>query len=1262
MGGQDAIRGFEFQFLWTLEYGLSAVFSDDAEVTALGVEDVLTTAVDADQDVVDFSLRCGERTRTVAQVKSGGVAAVMTAAQLLDILVRLLTHAAERYLVVTNRSADDRLTKLLAVLRAGKSDLRERVLAVAGRSKVAAVLATKDERFWERMRRVQVVLDTRGIEQVRMDVRERVRAARHHVAPSTVGWDAAGLVTGYLLWEVMAKGAGAAQTELTMPDLLAVLGTDAASLKALMRERDWAVPVTPLPRTGDIPRPEVLARMREHLPVPVPRDRAPVCVLTGLSGIGKSSLAAAWSDDNADTYAMIMWIDATTSSRITASFTAVAVWLQDHGLLADGDRAVPLRQRVVGALGRSARPWLLVFDNCADQMVVRDWIPPSGHGHVIVTSTDQTRLVGPAAAKVEVGAMTDSEAVDLLARRILAGRSPADDDRRSLRRLATRLHNWPLALEITAAYLMATVLEYHSDLARSIAKFERLLQRAMDDRPSVPVGYPDTVVGTITAMWQRVTGRTDPAAVLAAQALRGAAFVASRQIPVQLLLAAAADTVLNTFPHYAQSDPPVGEVVRAMKRDSLVTADEPLPLPLIESGGPIDVGPIGVSVAMNDIVQFIVRGLVDNEGVTDITLFKLTFCAQAWLQTFTSSDETRAAVSIVSHAIELSERTIELGVVNRASALLWGNTAGVLGAWEAWPRVARYVVAELTYLDSVTDDESAVLRIQTLASYAHVLYQLADRPRDVADQIVSALERLIAEVPRAVALHEQAAAESIRWAGATVQNLLNHGAEHPQLAALQSALRDFHRMLPTTTRLDWFDELLGLNQLIRTGRAAEARTQGEALLAQMNHDHTEYPQVLRIIAEACVDTGDWDGADAIVARFEDTARARALQRFDIATVIRNLGIACIGGMTTQEHRAFRVFAAIGRIADLAREQEIPIQAGDRDILAVLQALRCYLDEDKAACTAWLAEAVPAEIAAVERTGLVDRILRLLLTWCEDTADRQATTPFEPPDDGGEMTFGRPRVPAPDTVLPIDEDAMRTLLLHHGAGPAPARALGSVEVHRAAGGPPREPLEVAVETCLAARMLGLQTDIAEVALFALHDDGHIRLDEPQEMAMANPTKVRTCRVPHHVAWVRSPGHLVDPVVPQLEAVRAIARHEQLHRHPVVVPSLSEDDIPIVRREGLLIAYQHLGTYRVDDVAAALPPDRRRVCHTNAFFVAYQALLALGATHPDFVASVEHTHSSLAGLIVQPEPLITTLTERARMSDWSTTTASPRRADG
>ncbi|WP_177226573.1 hypothetical protein [Saccharopolyspora shandongensis] len=517
----------------------------------------------------------------------------------MGMLLRLLPgHVAEWYLVVTNRSGARNLHELLALMKSSKPDVCDDVLSLIRRSKISEELPAAGHEFWERLRRTEVVLDLRDIEQVRADVQELVRAARHRAAPSSVGWDATGLLTGYLVWEVMARAAGTQGPELTMTDLMAALRMDPDELKSLMRERDWAVPVTPAPRATDIARPELLARIAEHLPVPVPRDAAPVCLLTGLSGIGKSSLAAAWADDNAYAYAAIMWIDATSESQISASFSTVAAWLQANGLASESNLGAPVRQRVFAALARSARPWLMVFDNCSDQAVVREWIPPRGHGHTIVTSTDQTPLTGPSTAKIDVRGMTDGEATRLLVLRVLGGREPNDDEQQSLRQLVARLHRWPLALELAASYLVSTQLEHADDLARAVADFEDLLARAMDDRPSVPVGYPDTVVGAVTMTWLRVVGRTGPAETMAANALRTAAFLASRQIPLHLLLACAVDEVDLPFPHYPHTDPPVGEVLRAVRRDSLATADEPFPVSTRAARG--SVRSLDVSIAMND--------------------------------------------------------------------------------------------------------------------------------------------------------------------------------------------------------------------------------------------------------------------------------------------------------------------------------------------------------------------------------------------------------------------------------------------------------------------------------------------------------------------------------------------------------------------------------------------------------------------------------------------------------------------------------------
>jgi hypothetical protein len=178
----------------------------------------------------------------------------------------------------------------------------------------------------------------------------------------------------------------------------------------------------------------------------------------------------------------------------------------------------------------------------------------------------------------------------------------------------------------------------------------------------------------------------------------------------------------------------------------------------------------------------------------------------------------------------------------------------------------------------------------------------------------------------------------------------------------------------------------------------------------------------------------------------------------------------------------------------------------------------------------------------------------------------------------------------------------------------------------------------VETCFTLRLLGLPADIADTSLQILRDDPDIKLrDDPQRFMLDNVAHVHASRVPHQVAWLRSSRHLVDPVVPQLDAVRAVATTRPSLRNPVVTPLPTTRHLPIVRRDGLLVAYQHLGTYDAQDVAASLPPGRRRACETNAVFVALLTVVTLAATGDHFVSTIEHTHPELEGLILRPENL-------------------------
>ncbi|MEV6135174.1 hypothetical protein AB0L63_03725 [Nocardia sp. NPDC051990] len=796
MGGQDAARGFEYQYLITLEYALVTMLLGDSGLTDVQVEGVLTTKLEADQEIVDFSLASGHHVHTVAQVKSGGPGSTLSAVDVMAILPRMYSHDADRYLVITNRAAQDSLDKLLELITVGGTCIRTEVLSLVSRAKISSELAATGDTFWERLQRTEIRLDKRGIEQVRTEVQQLVRTARHRAAPSSVGWDATGLLTGYLVWEVMARASGPQKAVLSKTELSEALCVDADTVKSLMRQRDWAVHVTPPPRTTDVARKDLLTELARRLPIPVPRDAAPVCLVTGLSGTGKSSLVAAWADENAYAYWAIIWIDATNERRVRESYNIAARWLEDNGLI-DSDQTVPVGQRVSIALARSARPWLMVFDNCADQSVVRGWIPRRGHGHIVVTSTDQTPLSGPNSSTMFVEGMEATEATRLLSRRLLPNRLPNRSDERALDQLADRLHCWPLALELAAGYLLTTHLEYDDDIPQAVAEFEYLLERAMDDMHSVPLDYreyPVTVVGAITLTWARLAARTGAADMLAATALRTAAFLASRQIPVNLLLGCAGDTVDQRFPHYATSDPPAGEVLRAIKRDCLVTLDEQMFISRAGARGPARL--LDVTVAMNDIVQSVVRQLVEREGHTDITLFRAAYSTQAWMGFFAANDDMQLAAALVQHAIAVSELANEISPLSQANAQLWGNLAGTLGFLGKWEEAVYYLCMEEACLENLTDRDISGLLIQSFAAMTRALYQLTDHSHHDASLIVEYVERLIAMIPATAALHPEATGESVLTASHTVRDLLHDGANHPRLKALAAALDDFQRMIP----------------------------------------------------------------------------------------------------------------------------------------------------------------------------------------------------------------------------------------------------------------------------------------------------------------------------------------------------------------------------------------------------------------------------------------------------------------------------------
>ncbi|MGW5718933.1 hypothetical protein ACWEVP_22365 [Amycolatopsis sp. NPDC003865] len=935
MSGQDAASGFEYQFLSTLSFTLADLHHDD-RFTAVVVDAPLSEDPRVDQEIVDFALMRGEGCRLAAQVKGGAPGSSMNAADAARVLLRLLTQDAERYALITNRRAGSGLLELVDVLRSG--DPREGLAALLSRSpKVEAAVVSAGPEWAERLGRVDIVIDDRSIDELRTAVREQVRNARRKFKPEGASWDAAGLLTGYLVAEVLARAASREGTTLDRASLETALRIDREALRSLMHERDWAVPVTPVPRATDVARPEVLIEIGRTLRTPVADVSAPVCVLTGLSGIGKTGIATAWLEDRADSYDWVLWIEAASPSRIEASFVQAAA------RLLQGERGVEetARDAVHGVLARSARPWLMVFDNAPSLREIRDWLPTSGYGHVLVTTVDPTAVTGPGTASVSLTAMTEDQAVTLLSVRLLADRSATNDEVDVLRALARRLQYWPLALEIAAAYLndcLGGII--------GVESYEQLLMRSLADEQSVPPGYPHTLVRAIELAFHRMAEQPEQADRIAVAALRRASLFAPRGIPLHLLLSACMleprslveDGVERGPRVFGGVDPPLGEIVRAMRRQSLVVVDTAL-------GGEKERVPMessGFTIAMNEIVQAIVQNELRSSDDFDRALATVAFHVQYWLSCFMDEEDYSIALALASHAVVVAETALEVELQDYSVALLLGNTARMLDIADSHSLAAHYLRAELRILDRCEGDQ-AVLRIQTAANLASVLYQGALRPREVADDIADALEVLIAQLPRAYEIDPEVTAHTVRNGLLAVVNLiLDGGVFAVRIEQLRVALEQYSVMMPIVDRPDLGRELMQIHSLVRDGEYGEVIDRVNVLLEASGIVGLERPQLYRIRLECKVWLQDWDAAKRELQPFIDMATAGSLRGDNAAHLARNVSLAALQNLKVSDGPAAEIMSGAVEVADIYEASGGILQAHDKVMVELFRGIRSVL--------------------------------------------------------------------------------------------------------------------------------------------------------------------------------------------------------------------------------------------------------------------------------------------------------------------------------
>ncbi|MFC6018215.1 BTAD domain-containing putative transcriptional regulator [Plantactinospora solaniradicis] len=242
-------------------------------------------------------------------------------------------------------------------------------------------------------------------------------------------------------------------------------------------------PVVPVPIQAPAPvadftgRAEELRRLREIL-VPsvdwVTRPSAPVCVIAGPAGTGKTVLAMVAAEQlgrafpDGQLYADLRG----RSDRPAGTGEVLTRFLHGLGVSEDRVRGDDEGSAALLRTVLAARRVLIVLDDARDAAQVRPLLPGRGGSRVLVTA--RNRLVAlEGARRIDVPTLDTREALDLLAAIVPPAR--AGGDRAAALEVVSACGHLPLALRIAGVRLTTRARCTIADLSRRLADPRRRL-------------------------------------------------------------------------------------------------------------------------------------------------------------------------------------------------------------------------------------------------------------------------------------------------------------------------------------------------------------------------------------------------------------------------------------------------------------------------------------------------------------------------------------------------------------------------------------------------------------------------------------------------------------------------------------------------------------------------------------------------------------------------------------------------------------------
>jgi hypothetical protein len=698
------------------------------------------------------------------------------------------------------------------------------------------------------------------------------------------------MLTGYLVSEVLRRAADVNSAFFTIEQLRSHLLVSANDMARVAGVRDWGVIVGIIAQIPDVARPTLLTPLVEALSGSREGSVRRVA-LVGPSGIGKSSLAAAYIADRADSYDWIFWVDCETEESILTSFRHIATFLHP-GDANENYRASPsyLCQSVHTELSRTVGQWLIVFDNVMDVRHVDVWVPRMGLGHVIITSIDSAARHGSATV-IDVGAMEQSEAVELLCRRLNIQDGGRRHYERELKQLAGELSCWPLALELASGYMETCGIRL-DDVS---VYLDQLKIRSLSDPGSLPPVYPRTLAAAVSLCLERLRSRIDKSteegkrAYLASGMVTYAAFLGSRQLPCHMLVAA---IITNPEPEMGPgiwivlpSIANMGEVVRELRRFSLVSFDQDLPAMMGQFGDECR------TVTINAVVQEIIRAEIEASYDIDEPLNRLANHVERWLITSLELNVLERASVLFPHADMLSSHMRRLGVTGRHAALLYGNLAGVYRARGEINKAEELLRAELSITVSGENPDD-ILVVQTKLMLSDIYLDSPDVASDSFATAIACLEDVAQSIANISATYPEAAKKLALDAKAILERSEASLASSAQLSDLDARFDELAARIGPTTYSDALLAIRKASLLISKNRLGMAERLCIYSLNSGAITGSAELHARRLLVEALVWQAKWQEAQEAHDTFRWLFGSTRLYIPIITQYVHNIGYAC----------------------------------------------------------------------------------------------------------------------------------------------------------------------------------------------------------------------------------------------------------------------------------------------------------------------------------------------------------------------------------